>query len=589
MDSTESSAMSSSRASAISLGALAVGASAVILVALPYKIFDLDRYFVPKELALHLTALIAIVAALFALAPTGSSHSARSTSLSLTRTDTLLIGFLLLSTVSAVVAPNRWLAGRALAVSASGIGLFWVSLYLARLGRARALMALLSAAVTLAAVVTLLQAYGVESEFFSINRSPGGTLGNRNFVAHIAAIGIPIILVATLRARRLVGVIGGACAIAIVTAAIVLSRSRAAWVATALAAVSMVPLALRAWRIAHQQGSSHQSDRGRTPQRGRSSVVQASSGGALVWRSALLGIAAVGGVIAAIVLPNTLNWRSPSPYLDSVLGVTNYREGSGHGRVVQYSNTARLAVTHPLLGVGPGNWAVVYPHVASHGDPSLDSDDGMTANPWPSSDWAAFVSERGLVATGCLALAFLGLLVSAWRAGDEAAEDGRVDRLLPALGLIATVVALIVVGGFDAVLLLPAPSLVAWSILGTFAGTLVPHPATRIRVPATQVTRIVLVSLTIAGVGVACARSAAQVAAMALFTSATTGGVNEHTLEMATHADPGNYRIRMRLAEAYVERRSCNRARPQAIAARALYPSAPEPRRVLAICSGRGR
>ena len=33
------------------------GAIATVLVALPYKAFDLDRYFVPKELALHLTAL----------------------------------------------------------------------------------------------------------------------------------------------------------------------------------------------------------------------------------------------------------------------------------------------------------------------------------------------------------------------------------------------------------------------------------------------------------------------------------------------------------------------------------------------------
>jgi O-antigen ligase len=577
--------VSAGRASAASVGALAIGASAAVLVALPYKVFDLDRYFVPKELALHLTALIAITTAMVAFGQFHSTSGGRSITLSLSRVDTLLVVFLALSLVSALLAPNGWLAWRAVSISVSGVGLFWVSQYLARIGRTRSLMALLAAAVTLAAGMTLLQAYGVESEFFSINRSPGGTLGNRNFVAHLAAIGIPTLFVATLRARRMAGVILGALAIAVVAAAIVLSRSRGAWVATALAAASVLPTALRARRMASERRT------------GKTSAARASGGPPavqvsrrmLIWRSAVLGVAAISGICAAIIFPNTLNWRSPSPYLDSVLGVTNYREGSGRGRVVQYANTARLVITHPVLGVGPGNWAVAYPRVASHNDPSLDPDDGMTANPWPSSDWAAFASERGLLATACLALAFLGLLVGAWRAADESVDSGRLDRLLPALALIATVVALIVVGAFDAVLLLPTPSLVAWAALGTFAGALVSQPPARVSVAVSPLLRGL--ALTIVGIGLSFAvmRSAAQVTAMALYASATASGGNEHTLEMAVRADPGSYRIRMRLAQAYAETRLCNRARPQAMAARALYPSAPEPRRLLITCGGRTR
>jgi len=576
------------RGQLLSLGALAVGASAVVLAALPYKVFDLDRYFVPKELVLHLTALVAIVAAVIGLGSASSGQSARGATLPLTRTDTLLIGFLVLSGVSALLAPNHWLAERALAISVSGAGVFWVSQYLAQAGRARTLMALLAVAVTAAATVSLLQAYGVETEFFSLNRSPGGTLGNRNFVAHVATIGIPTLLVATLRARRTPGVILGALATAVVAAAIVLSRSRGAWVATALAAASVVPTALRAWRMARGRGASGSASRSRAQQDKQPGAAPAP-GGALVWRSAMIGLAAVGGVCAAIVLPNTLNWRSPSPYLDSVLGVTNYRAGSGHARIVQYTNTARLAITHPVLGVGPGNWAVAYPRVASHNDPAIDPEDGMTSNPWPSSDWAAFASERGVLATACLALAFLGLLVGAWRAGDAAADDGRLDRLLPALALIATVVAIIVVGAFDAVLLLPTPSLMAWSMLGTFAGTLVPLPETRVSIPATPVMRGALIAVVVVGLGTAVTRSVTQVAAMALYSSAGANSSGEHALEMAARLDPGSYRIRIRLAQAYAEERSCNRVRQQASAARALYPSAPEPRRLLVGCGGRAR
>src|SRR5205085_1012080 len=38
---------------------LQLGALAVVLVAVPYKAFELDRFFVPKELALHSAAVVA--------------------------------------------------------------------------------------------------------------------------------------------------------------------------------------------------------------------------------------------------------------------------------------------------------------------------------------------------------------------------------------------------------------------------------------------------------------------------------------------------------------------------------------------------
>jgi len=41
---------------------LMLGFIAVIVVALAYKPFELDRYFVPKELALHIVALMCGIA-----------------------------------------------------------------------------------------------------------------------------------------------------------------------------------------------------------------------------------------------------------------------------------------------------------------------------------------------------------------------------------------------------------------------------------------------------------------------------------------------------------------------------------------------
>src|SRR6185312_5557432 len=123
--------------------------------------------------------------------------------------------------------------------------------------------------------------------------------------------------------------------------------------------------------------------------------------------------------------------------------------------------------TNPLFGVGPGNWSVEYPRYASHNDPSLSTtEEGMTSNPWPSSDWVAYAAERGAPATVLLVLtfvAFLGLAV--WHA--RVARGA--ESVLGAFALAATVIITLVVGAFDAVLLLAPPTLCVWLLLGVYA------------------------------------------------------------------------------------------------------------------------
>ena len=155
----------------------------------------------------------------------------------------------------------------------------------------------------------------------------------------------------------------------------------------------------------------------------------------------------------ALALPNRLNWRSDSPYLESLTGVANYKEGSGRGRLIQYGNTLSMAADHPILGVGPGNWPVYYPRYKSRADPSFDTDDIIPTNPWPSSDWMAMVSERGFWRRSLLVcwserLLALGAWARVRGAGRRASAASS-----PSWPLIATVV----VGAFDAVLVLPCP------------------------------------------------------------------------------------------------------------------------------------
>ena len=346
------------------------------------------------------------------------------------------------------------------------------------------------------------------------------------------------------------GALFSAIALGVVAAALVLSRSRAAWLAVAAGLVPPVIAILRARALS-------------------APPLHAA-------RRRLVVLAGAVGVLAALLLPNTLRWKSDSPYIDSVKGVVDYRQGSGAGRLVQYENTLHMALDHPALGVGPGNWPVWYPRYASRRDPSL-ADDGMTANPWPSSDWAAHLAERGIVAVVLLALVLLAAAMNAVRA--LAAARTAEETLLPA-ALGSVLVATLVVGAFDAVLLLAAPALLVWASLGA----LWPEPpATRSGGAAAGATRMKPRRLALAFAAVAllmAARSAAQAVAMGL----SDEGDSRASIARAAAVDPGSYRLQIWLARGDDRRGRCKDLREHARAALDLFPSAPEPRRLLARC-----
>jgi O-antigen ligase len=506
-----------------------------VVVALPYKLFELDRYFVPKELVLHAAALLVCVFLL-----------ARRRSLSLDLTDGLLVLFLLWSAGSALFATNYWLAQRALGVSVSSAIVFWGARSVAERGSYRPILIAAAIATVCAALFSLAQAYGLENEYFSTNRAPGGTLGNRNFVAHIAVIGLPSLVWCTVTARRPFGALLGSFGAGIVAAALVLSRSRAAWLAVAACVVILlVPMlaSRKYW-----------------------------SGAKVGGRFARLVLAALICGMVAIVLPNRLNWSSESPYLDTARGVVDYKKGSGRGRLAQYENSLRMAVSNPIFGVGPGNWPVEYVEFAPSNDRSL-ADDGMTANPWPSSDWVAFVSERGIVPTVALLGVFAVLFYGSLRKWSEL-ENG--DAVLAQLVLAGTIVATIVVSAFDVVLLLGAPSLLVWSIIGATSGIRHEGREAKLSPRAWGLAAAGLLLVTV----LSTARSATQtVAMMAVGRGGRTAG-----WVGGAELDPGSYRINLRLADLYYRRGRCGTARGYARRAEGLFPHASAPRRILNGC-----
>lgn len=520
--------------------ALQLGLLAVVLAATPFKQFDLDRFFVPKELALHVAAFLAVVFCL-----------SRLRSLALDRVDYLLLTFALLSLVSAFLASNRWLSMRSFAETLSGLAIFWCARSLSRAGLKRPLVAVIVLATVVGAATSLVQAYGVESEYFTLSRAPGGTFGNRNFVAHVAAIGTPLLIWYAVTARRSIAVAFCAIGGAVLAAALVLSRSRAAWLALLVTAVL---LAIPAWRAARR-------------------VPHADASRRLLF----IGAVAVGGVILALVLPNRLNWKSDSPYLDSVRGVVAYNSGSGRGRLIQYGNTLHMAEAHPILGVGPGNWPVYYPKFATRNDPSLSHNDGTTANPWPSSDWATLISERGTIAVVILLLAFVGMIANAFQStrGSSANNPGARDPFLP-IAVTATILITGAVGAFDAVLILAAPTFIVWAALGALAAPGRPRSQWS---PSPRGFRYLALAASTA-LFIFSARSAGAAMAMQAFGN----GQRLSSVQRSSMLDPGSYRIELRLAILAFNSHGCAMARPHARRAAGMLPSAGAPRRLLERC-----
>jgi O-antigen ligase len=454
--------------------------------------------------------------------------------------------------MSALFATNGWLAFRAVGVSLAGAALFWCGRMVARAGRSDLVLTGLAAAVVFGALTGLAQAYGlINTNLASMSRAPGGTFGNRNFMAHLVAIGLPVLLYLALEARSQARFVLGGAGAGLAAAALVLSRSRGAWLGAGVAGAFLIIEGLWLGRLWGDD-------------RLRRRALQ------------LAGVAAA-GVLLAIVLPNRLNWRSDTPYLESLTGVANYKEGSGLGRVIQYRNSLSMAADHPLLGVGPGNWPVYYPVYMSPGDPSFDANDMIPTNPWPSSDWVATLAERGVPASLLLGLVGAAIALGAW------ARVRRGSRYVPTLSdltIVSTLIAVVVVGALDAVLLLPAPTLFVWTTVGALASTAKPVR----EIVLTTGSRRALQALVAVVGGMLILRSTAQVVAMGL-----SDGGTRRQMELAATIDPGSYRIQMVLAQEYRAARRCDLARPHAERARALFPNHPAPKALLKACAPRGR
>lgn len=505
------------------LGVLVIGLAIVPLLWMGGPYLGIDRFRLPKELG---AILIAGIAA-------GAGLALRSR-WRMDAVTVLLALFFVWSFVSLIATATVISAGwRQLGITWAGLLVYATASRYARSQHAvRALLVGVVLGATAVAAMTLLEYTGAISGWSLLRRGPSGVFGNRNHAAHFLTIAMPASFALALGAgaSRQVSLLRLAQGAALLSAAaIIVTRSRAAWLA---AGVTIAVALVLASRTPLKRAAGH-------------------------W---LAFIAA--GIVAGVLLPTPLAWRSSSPMLETASSIADYRTGSGRGRILQYRTTLRMVAARPLLGMGPGNWSVEYPAYATAGDPSL-LDGIMPVDRLPLSDWLGTMAEAGAPALAILLL--VGAVLAARAARALRSARTQVDRGYGA-ALVMLLVSVAILGSFDAVLQSAAPLIIAAALGAALSGRELSHRY----VVTTRNARVLLGGLLLGLSAFFAYLSVRHVRAVRAYGDRPT----EAALRTAIAIDPTDYVALLRLAFVYVTEGRCDVARPYLARAATLQPRA---------------
>jgi O-antigen ligase len=416
-------------------------------------------------------------------------------------------------------AADRWVALRSATLWISGLLVYGCARFRATDGWSRGLDVLV-VPVGIAAASVILEALGIV-HLSAAHHAPGGLLGERNVAAQLLVCAAPAVAYVAMTEggpwrRR-----GALLVLGLSAGAVVLGRTRSAWIAGLVLFVVLARVAI-----------------------GRTEAGRRARG--------TFGVVVLGATLA-VALPTGLRWRSPHPYRDTFVHLVDPSSTSGAGRLVQYATTLRMAAAHPTLGVGPGNWAARYVSFAEKGDPTVH--EALTpVNRLPNSDLLGFVAERGIFASCCL----VALVVSLFRRGGPSREGRGLRR--------ATLLVVAIVGALDAVLQTPAALLlVAW-VLGLTSPVTRPSRSGAWTMPARAFQIVAVAVMSVMAVFAGRRLGALDVAAHAR---------GSDDLDRALRLDPGDLGLRLSTAESWIADGRCDRAREHLDAVRRSSPASP--------------
>ncbi len=444
---------------------------AALVVLLAYAPSLEAPFLVPKFAALEITGSLGFVALALSLASGAGPRVARS----VTAGALLVLATTCVSWIAAVLPSSG--RGDPYAVDAV---LRWVALFglacAASVTRGPARLRLAEAITVSAGTVAalgLLQHVDALPLPIPVISTPGSTFGNRNLAAEVVALTIPLGLAASFtQAREGRSVMVAATAIEFIYLAV--TRARGAWLGAACGVV--------VWLV----------------------LVRGSTRGSR--RSHRLAVAVVLVAVIAAALPARMNPRDAgdakryASVVEVVVGGLDARAPALRTRLALFRRTAAMAMDHPVVGVGPGNWPVLFPRYA---EPGALRDGILSAAVAPRQahdDLLERLAETGALGAGAMVVLAVAVARGA-RRRVRAAEASGDERLVIA-GATSSLAALVGVSALGFPLEMPGTLAVAGLSLGLAVGspTEASEPAPRATAASAVSILLALVLVTLAGV-----------------------------------------------------------------------------------------
>lgn len=246
-----------------------------------------------------------------------------------------------------------------------------------------------------------------------------GTMVNKNQLAAAMCLSFPFTLYAMYRGGlfwRISGVIAAISSLAV----IVLSNTRAAWMAMPLGCfAALLVLAVGVW----------------TTRSLRASLVR--------HRGKLIAMVAVLIVVLGLFSSPILRHSDQQSVLDRFSSIIHMSGRSTHERIALWEKSLRMFADFPLLGVGPGNWRLT---IARYGTDELTVDPGVTFYQRPHNDYLWVLTEEGVFALLCYLALFATAITYCVRIARRSTEPATI--ILSAL-LVFGLTAFMVLGFFS--------------------------------------------------------------------------------------------------------------------------------------------
>jgi Tfp pilus assembly protein PilF/O-antigen ligase len=397
------------------------GMAAVVLVPIAH-IDGIDRFAeLPQVLALHVVAFFGFGAWLY-------RNTWRRSPLVLPA-----LVFLLAEVVSVTQSQSRVLSLIPISNHFAGFALF---LSLSNGLKRKDLSPIFRAASLVAGLISLLglmQFVGVGQSWVPTAGLPSGTLGHRNLAAAYLVGILPLTFWLVCRARNLKATLGWSLILGLEGAFLIATRSRGAWVGLAIGAGIAAAAAIL---VGHKVTG-------------------------LIWHHP----SRINGLLLAMLIaagfsfmPANIGkgageamWHGKARMSDALTSVVAH--DGDKSRLILWQHTAEMIAAYPILGVGAGNWRVMYP-VFAQGDLMHP----QTVPIRPHNDLLAIWSETGILG----AAGFVALLVFVLRllwAAAKTPSDGIV------WALIGCLVAVVVSGLFGFSRVFPGAWIPFWLVV----------------------------------------------------------------------------------------------------------------------------